>query len=94
MQPHDGIVAVVTFFLTLLVAPHLETGIITGVILSLGLFLYRTMSPRVSVLARDPDGTLRDADTHRLQTCKNISVIRFDGPLYFAKYRLFQRQAA
>lgn len=89
VQPHDGIVAVVTFILTLLVAPHLETGIITGVVLSLGLFLFRTMRPRISVLSRDPDGTLRDAEVRGLQTCPNISVIRYDGPLYFANTGYF-----
>lgn len=89
VQPHDGIVAVVTFGLTLIVAPHLETGIVVGVILSLGLFLFRTMRPRVSVLSRDPDGTLRDAEIQKLDTCDNISVIRFDGPLYFANTGYF-----
>ncbi len=89
VQPHDGIVAMVTFLLTLVVAPHLETGIVVGVILSLVLFLYRTMRPRVSVLSRDPDGTLRDADVRKLATCDNISLIRFDGPLYFANTGYF-----
>lgn len=89
VQPHDGIVAVVTFLLTLIVAPHLETGIVVGVILSLGLFLFRTMRPRISVLSRDLDGTLRDADIQKLDTCDNISVIRFDGPLYFANTGYF-----
>jgi SulP family sulfate permease len=41
VQPHDGIVAIVTFGLTLIVAPHLETGIVTGVLLSLGLAVTR-----------------------------------------------------
>ena len=89
VQPHDGIVAVVTFVLTLIVAPHLETGIVTGVLLSLGLFLFRTMRPRISVLSRDPDGTLRDAEVRKLATCDNISVIRFDGPLFFANTGYF-----
>jgi SulP family sulfate permease len=89
VQPHDGIVAIVTFGLTLIVAPHLETGIVTGVILSLGLFLFRTMRPRISVLSRDPDGTLRDAEVRKLATCDNISVIRFDGPLFFANTGYF-----
>ena len=84
IQPHDGIVAVVTFVLTLIVAPHLETGIIVGVLLSLGLYLYRTMRPRISILSRDPDGTLRDSEVRKLATCDNISLIRFDGSLYFA----------
>ncbi len=89
VQPHDGLVAVITFMLTLIVAPHLETGIVAGVILSLGLFLYRTMRPRVSILSRDPDGTLRDAESRKLATCENISLIRFDGPLYFANTGYF-----
>ena len=89
VQPHDGVVAIVTFLLTLIVAPHLETGIVVGVILSLGLFLFRTMRPRISVLSRDIDGTLRDAEVQKLDTCDNISVIRFDGPLYFANTGFF-----
>lgn len=89
VQPHDGIVAIVTFGLTLIVAPHLETGIVTGVLLSLGLFLFRTMRPRISVLSRDPDGTLRDSEVRQLATCDNISLIRFDGPLFFANTGYF-----
>ena len=43
---HDGFIAVAVFATTLFFAPHLEKGIMIGVLLSLGLFLYRTMSPR------------------------------------------------
>ena len=89
VQPHDGIVAIVTFLLTLIVAPHLETGIVVGVILSLGLFLFRTMRPNIAVLSRHTDGTLRDAEVAKLETCDNISLIRFDGPLYFANTGFF-----
>ena len=89
VQPHDGMVAIVTFLLTLIVAPHLETGIVVGVILSLGLFLFRTMRPNIAVLSRHTDGTLRDAEVAKLETCDNISVIRFDGPLYFANTGFF-----
>jgi SulP family sulfate permease len=90
VQRHDAIVAVITFILTLVWAPHLDKGIMVGVMLSLALFLYRTMSPRVAVLSRDPDGTLRDAEVRKLQTCRNISLIRFDGPLYFANTGYFE----
>ena len=86
----DGMIAMVTFVLTLLFAPHLENAIIIGVILSLGVFLYRTMKPRVAVLGRYPDGTLRDADLHKLETCGNVSIIRFDGSLYFANTSYFE----
>ncbi len=89
---HDGFVAIVTFVLTLLLAPHLDKGILIGVGLSLGLFLYRTMKPRVAVLSRYNDGSLRDVAVHNLQTCENISVIRFDGSLYFANTGYFEDQ--
>ena len=90
VQKHDGIVAVVTFVLTLLLAPHLENGIIVGVLLSLGLFLHRTMRPRIAILSRHPDGTLRDARVHDLSVCPHIAVIRFDMSLYFANTGYFE----
>ncbi len=87
---NDGIVSVVTFVLTLLLAPHLEQGIVTGVLLSLGLYLYRSMHARVAVLGRHPDGSLRDAQVHGLTTCPNITILRFDGSLYFANTAYFE----
>ena len=86
----DGIVAMVTFSLTLAFAPHLDKGVLIGAGLALVLYLYRTMQPRVAVLARHPDGTLRDAEVFGLRTCENISVIRFDGQLYFANTGYFE----
>lgn len=50
-QRHDGVVAVMTFVLTLLWAPSLDRGILVGLGLSLGLFLYRTMRPRVAIVS-------------------------------------------
>jgi len=90
VQKHDGIVSIVTFGLTLLLAPHLENGIIVGVLLSLGLFLHRTMRPRIALLSRHPDGTLRDAKVHDLELCPHISMIRFDMSLYFANTGYFE----
>lgn len=89
-QKQDGIVALTTFILTLVFAPHLENSIVIGVMLSLILYLYRTMKPRVAVLSRHIDGGLRDADLYGLETCANISVIRFDGALYFANTSYFE----
>jgi len=89
-QRQDGIVAIVSFVLTLAFAPHLDKGILIGAGLALILYLYRTMQPRVAVLARHPDGTLRDAEMFGLDTCENIAVIRFDGSLYFANTSYFE----
>ena len=89
-QRHDGVVAVVTFVMTLSFAPHLDTGILIGVGLSLFAYLYRTMSPRVVSLSRHPDGTFRDSESFDLQTCDHISLIRFDGSLYFGSAGTFE----
>jgi len=86
----DGIVAVVCFVLTLAFAPHLDKGILVGAGLALILYLYRTMQPRIVILARHDDGTLRDSEVFGLRTCDNISVIRFDGSLYFANTSYFE----
>ncbi len=80
----DGMVSVVTFVGTLGFAPHLEWGILLGVGLSLGGYLYRSMRPRISELAPHPDGSLRDSARHRLSRCRFVTVIGFDGPLNFA----------
>ena len=82
-QRFDGFTGVVAFVATLAFAPHLEWGIALGVVLSLGAYLYRTMKPPVPELSLHPDGSLRDADRHRLRRCKHIAAIRFDGPLNF-----------
>jgi SulP family sulfate permease len=88
---HDGIAAGVTFVATLAFAPHLDKGIMVGAGLALGLYLYRTMSPRVAVLGRFKDGTLRDIKMNpELPTSKHVVAIRFDGSLYFANVPYFE----
>ncbi|MCM2287386.1 MAG: SulP family inorganic anion transporter [Sulfuritalea sp.] len=86
----DGMVALVTFVVTLLAAPHLDKGIIVGAGLALVLFLYTTMKPRVAILGRMPDGTLRDAKLNNLPASKIVTVVRFDGRLYFANVSYFE----
>ena len=90
VHTHDGVIAILTFALTLILAPHLEQSIFIGVLLSLGLFMYRTMRPHISVLSRHPDGSLRDAQVNILKTCPKISVLRFEGPLFFASAMYFE----
>ena len=84
VQPHDGAVAMIVFAVTLFYAPHLEKGIMAGVVLSLGLFLYRTMAPHFVEVARHEDDTLRDAARFNLKTSETVSIFRYDGALYFA----------
>lgn len=87
----DGMVAVVTFVVTLIAAPHLDKGILIGAALALALFLYRTMKPRVALLGRYRDGTLRDVKNNPgLPTSRHVVAIRFDGQLYFANVSYFE----
>lgn len=90
IERHDGVVAVVAFVMTLAFAPHLEVGILGGISLSLILYLYRTMNPRIVVLSKHPDGSLHDAEAHGLETCDHVCMIRFDGSLYFGSAGYFE----
>ena len=88
---YDGVAAIVTFLCTLGFAPHLEEGIIIGAGLAIGMFLFRTMRPRVALLGRYPDGTLRDLKVHPdLPIDRDIILLRFDGSLYFANVAFFE----
>lgn len=88
---HDGIAAVVTFACTLGFAPHLEEGIIMGAGLAIVLYLYSTMKPRVAMLGRYSDGTLRDRKVNpHLPFDDEVVVLRFDGSLYFANVAFFE----
>lgn len=88
---HDGIAAVVTFAATLLYAPHLDNGIMVGAGLAIVLFLYRTMKPRVALLGRYTDGTLRDIKVNPgMPTSEHVMALRYDGSLYFANVSYFE----
>jgi SulP family sulfate permease len=87
----DGVVAAVTFTVTLLAAPHLDKGILVGAGMALVLFLYSTMKPRIAILGRHPDGSLRDLGVFpELPRSESVIALRFDGRLYFANVSYFE----
>lgn len=83
-QKYDGVISVVSFLCTLYFAPHLDKGIMIGVVLSLAHFLIRNMKPHMAVLSKTPDGHFRNAERWGLKTCKHMSVLRFHNSLFFA----------
>jgi MFS superfamily sulfate permease-like transporter len=91
-QWYDGAISIVTFLSTLAFAPHLDRGIMVGVILSLGVFLYKSMRPTVMSLSRYGDDSLRSALIHGLEECIYIDLVRFDGPLFFANATYLEDQ--
>lgn len=87
----DGIAATVTFFATLVFAPNIQNGIVTGIVLSLALLLYRMMRPRIVELGMDADGTLHETALRNLHTLHpGLGVIRFDGALRFVNVSYFE----
>jgi len=88
----DGLVTLVTFIGTLAFAPHLEWGILIGVALSLVESLYRHMRPDIAILSKHPDGSFRNARRWNLKECRYISVIRFNGSLFFASANYLEDQ--
>ncbi len=91
-QWYDGAIGIITFVGTLVFAPHLDKGIMIGVVLSLLVFLYKSMRPRVANLSMHPDCSLRDAEHYQLRECEHVAVIRFDGPLFFANASYLEDQ--
>ena len=93
-QRYDGIISVISFVVTLYFAPHLDKGIMVGFVLSMGVFLYKSMRPVVAELSMNEDKVLKSAEHYRLKGCRHISVVRFDGALFFANASYLDEQVA
>jgi anti-anti-sigma regulatory factor len=91
-QWYDGLISIITFVVTLYYAPHLDKGIMIGVILSMSIFLYKSMRPVVASLSLNEEKVLKSADYYRLKGCEHISVVRFDGALFFANASYLDEQ--
>ncbi|WP_104204144.1 SulP family inorganic anion transporter [Billgrantia saliphila] len=79
----------ITIVLTLV--EGVETGIISGVALSIGLFLYRTSRPHSALVGRIP-GTehFRNVERHETESVSHVALLRIDESLYFANARYLE----
>jgi SulP family sulfate permease len=91
-QWYDGVFSVITFAATLISAPHLDKGIMVGVMLSLLMFLYKSMRPKVASLSLYPDSSYQSARDFGLRECDHIAMIRFDGSLFYANAGFLEEQ--
>lgn len=80
---HDGIIAVVTFSLCFITKP--DYAIFIGIAISLIIFLWISMSPRVVILTRNPKTEIfENAEVAHLTTCPQMLYLRPDFSIYFA----------
>ncbi|MFV0438608.1 MAG: SulP family inorganic anion transporter [Desulfopila sp.] len=91
-QWYDGAISILSFMITLYFAPHLDKGIMVGVVLSMTVFLYKSMRPVVASLSLGEEKVLKSAEYYRLKGCRHISVVRFDGALFFANASYLDEQ--
>ena len=88
---HDGIVAFTVFALALLTKP--DYALLIGVVLSLVLFLWKTMHPRIVRITKDPElNMFLNADVYRKPNCPQILELRPDNCIFFgnAEYTMEQ----
>ena len=79
----DGIAFVVTFLTVL--AYGVEAGILAGMALSIGMFLYRISRPKMPVLGRIGNTQhFRNVERYDTNTYDNILILRVDENLFFA----------
>jgi len=86
----DLIILNVTLLITIFFG--IKEGILTGVILSLIMLIYRSTKPNMAVLGRVPD-TYFYRNINRFKNIivkKDILIIRFDAQLYFANLSYFK----
>lgn len=87
----DFAAAAATIGMTLL--EGVEIGLLSGIVLSVGLFLYRTSRPHVAVVGLVPDTEhFRNVLRHDVITSPQVLSVRIDESLYFANARFLEER--
>jgi len=93
VSPSESAILVVTFLSTLFL--ELEFAIYIGVFLSLVVFLSRSATPDIVVMAPDPDKKSRQLTNiakRPLHQCPRMKIIRIDMSLYFGSVNSIQNR--
>jgi len=81
----EGATAGATFAVTVLSAPRIYWGVLTGVLIGLAYFLYLRLHPRIIEVGLHPDGSLRDRHLWKLPPlAPQLYALRMDAELDFA----------
>ena len=85
-------IALVTFVVTVLSAPRLYWGVLSGIVLALSHFLYVRLHPRIIEVGLHADGSLRDRHLWSLPPLAPTTyAFRMDAALDFATANEFER---
>ena len=88
----EAMTAAATFAITLLTAPRIYWGVLTGVLLTLGHFLHTRLHPRIIEVGLHPDGSLRDRHLWKLPPlAPQLYALRMDAELDFAAASSLER---
>ena len=80
---HDSITEIATLISVLVFG--VETGLITGVALSIALFVRRVSKPHIAIVGRIGDSEqFRAVKRHDVETFGHVAAVRVDESLYFA----------
>lgn len=88
----DFLMLIATFVATLTLG--IETGIISGMILSLLAVIYKASRPHIAILAKVP-GTKYYRNVERftnLEKRDDVVIVRIDGPIYFANVDFIKKK--
>ncbi|MCX8026309.1 MAG: sulfate permease [Thermodesulfovibrionales bacterium] len=86
---NDGIIAIATFTFALITKP--DYAMFIGITLSLLIFLWESMNPRIVILTRDPRSEIFvNAEMKNLPTCPQILYLMPDFSIYFANAEYFK----
>jgi SulP family sulfate permease len=88
----EALTAGTTFAVTILTAPRIYWGVLTGVLIGLAHFLYLRLHPRIVEVGLHPDGSLRDRHLWTLPPLgPQVYALRMDAELDFASASALER---
>ena len=79
----DAISMLATFFLVM--AEGIEAGIVSGIVISIALHLWRNSRPHIAIVGRVGNTEhFRNVKRHKVKTCAGVLALRVDESLFFA----------
>lgn len=85
----DAVSMLLTFVAVLFAG--VENGILIGVVIALGLFIWRSSRPHMAVVGQlGHSETYRNILRHEVKTCPHVLAIRVDESLYFANTKYLE----